>query len=115
MPPEQVKWVKAKCANYERDNVDSIVEAVKQKLTDRSQVGIKKYGTTIWNNTDENYLKHLQDELLDGANYCEQQIRVGKFSAEVVALVELESNDQDLGKGIRILYNEMMQNGSNKN
>jgi len=114
MPPEQVEWVKAKCANYERDNIDPIVEAVKQKLSDRSQVGIKKYGTTIWNNTDENYLKHLQDELLDGANYCEQQMKLGAFTMDMIILIENTPNDEELGNKIRSLYMKM-QNGSNKN
>ena len=114
MPPEQVEWVKAKCANYERDNIDPIVEAVKQKLSDRSQVGIKKYGTTIWDNTDENYLKHLQDELLDGANYCEQQMKLGVFTMDMIILIENTPNDEELGNKIRSLYMKM-QNGSNKN
>ena len=40
----QAEWVRSKCPNYERDN---IVESVKEKLTNRSKAGIKKYGTTI--------------------------------------------------------------------
>jgi hypothetical protein len=107
----QAEWVKSKCANYERDN---IVEAVKEKLTNRSMAGIKKYGTTIWSNTDENYLKHLQDELLDGANYCEQQIKLGNFIKDVVILIESLPNDSNLGKSIRSLYTQYQENAINK-
>lgn len=83
---------------------DKIVEQVRQKLLDRSQVGIKKYGSTIWDNTDENYMKHLQDELLDGANYCEQMIRLGQFASIIAALVEGEPNDMMLGARVRAAY-----------
>ena len=84
--------------------MDQIVEQVAQKLKDRSQVGLKKYGTTIWDNTDENYIKHLQDELLDGANYCEQLMRLGVLTSDIVILIENEPNDMMLGSRIRALY-----------
>lgn len=91
------------------ENQDKIVEQVRAKLLNRSQVGIKKYGTTIYDNTDENYMKHLQDELLDGANYCEQMMRLGVFTADLVILIENEPNDQKLGSKIRELYNKFQQ------
>ena len=87
--------------------MDKIVQQVSQKLHDRSQVGIKKYGTTIWDNTDENYMKHLQDELLDGANYCEQMMRLGEFAKTVSFLVENEPNNMTLGIQIRAAYNKL--------
>lgn len=83
---------------------DKIVEQVRTKLLDRSQVGIRKYGSTIFDNTDENYVRHLQDELLDGANYCEQLLRLGDFTTIVVKLVEGEPNDMMLGARIRAAY-----------
>ena len=88
---------------------DEIVERVRRKLLQRSEVGIKKYGDTIWRNTDENYMKHLQEELLDGANYCEQVMRMGEFTKQVVQLLEYSPNDQELGKKIRALYNELKE------
>lgn len=87
--------------------MDKIIEKVRQKLLDRSQIGIKKYGITIWDNIDENYLKHLQDELLDGANYCEQQMKLGEFSKDVVTLIQNEHNNAELGGKIRELYNKI--------
>lgn len=109
---------KAACANYDRDTqdmlkqklvneVDPIVEAVRTKLLDRSQVGIKKYGTTIWDNTDENYIKHLQDELLDGANYCEQKLRLGEFTAKVAKIMDTETNYFVIGELISKEYNKL--------
>jgi len=120
--------VKTGCANYERDNVlmsemeqnifdamekgickDKIVESVRQKLLDRSSVGIKKYNTTIWDNIDENYIKHLQDELLDGANYCEQMLRLGEFTTNVSKILDNETNYYTIGELIVKEYNKLKQ------
>lgn len=54
---------------------DKIVEAVKAKFDSRSQVGIKKYGTTLEENNHDDYLLHLQQELMDGALYLEKLIQ----------------------------------------
>jgi len=87
--------------------LDKIVERVREKLLKRSEVGIKKYGDTIWENTDENYMKHLQEELLDGANYCEQVMRLGDFTTKVVKTIEAEPNDVILGAVVRALYQQL--------
>jgi hypothetical protein len=52
---------------------DPIVKQVVDKLVSRSQVGIKKYNTTLKDNdlTYKEWLTHLQEEMLDGANYIE--------------------------------------------
>ena len=118
---------KANCANYERDNVvifeppvdnlpnsetyiigidpydqkDPIVEAVRQKLLARSQVGIKKYGTTLKDNTKDNYLNHLQMELMDAANYLEVLLQQEK---DITQIVKDEPNDEILGRKIRKYY-----------
>lgn len=53
---------------------DSIVDSVVDKLIDRALIGKKKYGVTLERNdlslTD--WLTHLQEELLDAANYIER-------------------------------------------
>lgn len=56
---------------------DEVVESVKSKLTQRSAVGMKKYGTPLTRRDvdTEGWLTHLQEELLDAANYCECLIR----------------------------------------
>ena len=53
---------------------DPIIEKVVDKLVSRSDVGYKKYGLTL---DDDNsslltWLVHLQEELLDAANYVEK-------------------------------------------
>ncbi len=52
---------------------DPIVDAVCAKLQSRSAVGIKKYGTTLAGNyaTVKEKLIHIQEELMDAANYVE--------------------------------------------
>ncbi len=53
---------------------DPIVSAVIRKMYQRSQVGIKKYGTTM-ERDDLSYaewLTHLQEELMDSIIYLEK-------------------------------------------
>jgi hypothetical protein len=53
--------------------IDANVEAVRQRLLDRSEVGFSKYGVTT-ERTDLsvlNWLTHLQEELMDAAVYIE--------------------------------------------
>ena len=80
---------------------DKIVESVRQKLLDRSNVGIKKYNTTLEVNNKDNYLKHAQEEAMDLANYLEKLIQQKE---NIVHLVEGEANDWELGKLIRKIY-----------
>lgn len=92
---------KASCANYERDNFDPVVEGVRQKLLDRSQVGIKKYGTTLKDNTKDNYLNHIQMELMDACNYLETLLQQKE---DITQIVKDEPNDMILGRKIRKIY-----------
>lgn len=56
---------------------DPIVERVRQKLLDRSQVGMAKYGCTMERDdlTVLDFLKHHQEELMDAAIYVERLIQ----------------------------------------
>ena len=83
------------------NEVDPIVEAVRTKLLQRSQVGISKYGTTLESNTQDNYLNHLQMELMDACNYLEVLLQQGK---DITDIVKSEPNDLELGKKIRKIY-----------
>lgn len=52
---------------------DKNVEAVRQKMLERSQFGLSKYGTTT-ERTDIDFvgwLDHMQQELMDGAIYAQ--------------------------------------------
>lgn len=80
---------------------DKVVERVRQKLLDRSQVGIKKYGTTLAENNKDNYLNHLQMELMDAINYLEKKLMQEE---DLIQLVKLFPNDQELGAAIREIY-----------
>jgi hypothetical protein len=53
---------------------DSIVAAVVQKFLQRSELGQKKYGTTL-DREDLNtldWIQHAQEELMDGILYLEK-------------------------------------------
>ena len=62
---------------YRVECKDQNVESVRQKLLDRSNVGIVKYGCT----TDQkdlsliDWLTHLQEELMDASVYLEAAIK----------------------------------------
>lgn len=48
---------------------DPIIEKLKAKFDERSAVGIKKYGTTLEQNNDDDFLNHLLEELMDASAY----------------------------------------------
>lgn len=52
---------------------DKIVERVIEKFKERSEVGQKKYGTTLEREDVSltEWLTHLQEELMDAVNYIE--------------------------------------------
>jgi tRNA A37 threonylcarbamoyladenosine biosynthesis protein TsaE len=53
---------------------DKIVDSVIAKYQERSQIGIKKYGTTLEKNnlTLIEWLNHLQEEMMDATLYIEK-------------------------------------------
>jgi uncharacterized membrane protein YukC len=54
--------------------MDKILEEVIYRMRERSEVGIKKYGTTL--DRDDlshlDWLNHLQEELMDAINYIQK-------------------------------------------
>jgi hypothetical protein len=83
---------------------DPIVESVRQKLLDRSNVGIKKYNTTLESNNKDNYLKHAQEEAMDLSNYLEKIMQQEK---EITELVTKYPNNMELGEKIRQIYGKV--------
>jgi hypothetical protein len=79
---------------------DKIVQQVVDKYATRSAVGYMKYGTTLEDNTKDNYLKHLQEELMDATLYIEKLLDMNR---EITKLVKTSINDEDLGMKIRRL------------
>ena len=51
------------------DLTDPIIEKLKAKFDERSLVGINKYGTTLEQNNDDDFLNHLLEELMDASAY----------------------------------------------
>ena len=53
---------------------DQIVKSVLAKYVERSNAGLKKYGTPLTRNdlTLEQWLNHLQEELMDATLYLER-------------------------------------------
>lgn len=54
------------------EKTDFVVDKVIQKIRERSQIGIEKYGKTLAENNTDNFLNHLQEELMDAVNYIEK-------------------------------------------
>jgi hypothetical protein len=57
--------------------IDNNVESVREKLLNRSTVGVNKYGTTT-DRTDlskHDWLVHLQEELMDAIVYIEAALK----------------------------------------
>jgi len=51
---------------------DPVVQQVIDKFQNRSEVGIKKYGTTLHENNTDDFLNHLQEELMDAILYIQK-------------------------------------------
>jgi hypothetical protein len=77
---------------------DQIVEQVIVKYSERSETGYRKYGTTLSENNHDNFLKHLQEELMDATLYIEKLQSLGQ---EITRMVKLYPNNADLGEAIR--------------
>jgi hypothetical protein len=66
---------------------DPIVEQVKELFDERSQTGIRKYGTTLQENNIDNFFKHLQEELMDAVLYL-QKLKDNRIEEEEEKFVD---------------------------
>ena len=57
---------------------DEIVKQVVDRYNKRSEVGVKKYGTTLHENNTDNFLIHLQEELMDATLYIQKLLNQNK-------------------------------------
>jgi hypothetical protein len=57
-----------------QQQIDPILMKLMTKYYERSEMGIKKYGTTLENNSLPlmDWLNHLQEELMDATLYIEK-------------------------------------------
>lgn len=67
-------WFNKENDYFEMQKKDAIVESVVAKYLRRSKVGIDKYGTTLQENNTDDFLLHLQEELMDASLYIEKLI-----------------------------------------
>lgn len=67
-------WFNENNDHFEMEKKDAIVESVINKYQQRSKLGISKYGTTLQDNNADNFLIHLQEELMDASLYIEKLI-----------------------------------------
>lgn len=74
---------------------DKIIENVINKYKERSAKGISKYSTTLDENMTDDFLLHLQQELMDAVNYIEKlmydkrkQNNIKKFGEEYYVKLE---------------------------
>ena len=53
---------------------DPIIKKVIEKFINRSNIGFKKYGVTLMEDSSDfdQWLTHLQEELMDAVNYIER-------------------------------------------
>lgn len=77
---------------------DKIIEQVVEKFQQRSERGISKYNTTLDENNKDNYLIHLQDELMDACGYIQKLLQQRK---DLIQLVNDHPNDYELGRVVR--------------
>jgi prenyltransferase beta subunit len=63
---------------YENSRCDKIVQDVVQKYNTRSEIGIKKYGTTLEDSKEGqlDFLNHLLEELMDATLYIQKSISI---------------------------------------
>jgi hypothetical protein len=80
---------------------DCIVLSTIEKMKSRSEIGMAKYGTTLQENNQDNYLKHLQEELMDAILYIEKLMNQQE---EINTIVLNTPNDWELGNKIRKIY-----------
>lgn len=59
------------CEQVKEKN-DAIVDSVISQFKKRSNVGIKKYGTTLHENNKDDFFQHLKEELMDSILYLEK-------------------------------------------
>jgi hypothetical protein len=71
-PPFQIFLENNNLMQKGKPKTDPIVNKVLESFKQRSKVGIEKYGTTLEDNNSDDYLQHLQEELMDAILYIEK-------------------------------------------
>ena len=85
---------------YKQYMKDEIVEQVIDKYHIRSDVGVRKYGTTLETNNTDNFLNHLQEELMDATLYLQ---KIMDQNRQITEIVRETPTNTELGARIRKL------------
>ena len=80
---------------------DKITESVIEDLKSRSARGIQKYRTTLDQNNNDDFMRHLYEELLDAAQYVKKEMSI---IPELQQMIDENPNDMLLGEAIRKKY-----------
>ena len=77
---------------------DKIIQNVIDKIQKRSEVGFKKYGVTLYDDSQplDAWLNHIQEELMDAVNYIEKTRMSLRESVEDCYIRDLEVTDPEL-------------------
>ena len=76
-------WFNKENEHFEMEKKDAIVESLINKYQQRSKLGIGKYGTTLEENNTDNFLIHLQEELMDASLYIEKLLSKIRNNEEI--------------------------------
>jgi hypothetical protein len=71
-PPFDIFLKNNKLMQRSKPKTDPIVDKVIEIFKERSKGGIVKYGTTLEENNTDDFIKHMQEELMDAILYLEK-------------------------------------------
>lgn len=76
---------------------DKIIQNVINKIQNRSKVGFKKYGVTLYDDNQplDTWLNHIQEELMDAVNYIEKTRMALREEVEECYIRDLEVKDPE--------------------
>jgi hypothetical protein len=82
---------------------DTVTNAVIEDLVSRSEIGVKKYNTTLGKNNHQSMLQHLYEELLDASQYVKKEIITTGSIQDICKKID---DDRVLGNYIRKVYGQ---------
>ena len=80
---------------------DAITISVIEDLKRRADLGVKKYGTTLSSNNNDDFINHAYEEALDLAQYLKKEMSIIPILKQII---NQYPNDIELGKIIRQIY-----------
>lgn len=78
--------------------IDKITESVRADLLRRSELGIKKYGSTLCEDNISDFLNHAYEECLDMAQYLKKEIVTRQ---QLENILTFSANDHEIATRLR--------------